>query len=58
MNLFHRWPYRCRNCQNRFYVYIAPAKDDVEETAEVEEEAGRSKAETAQNPDVAKPAGQ
>jgi hypothetical protein len=55
MKALHRVPYRCRSCKARFFVYVAPERDEVEETAEVEAlapEAVESKAETAHNPDV------
>jgi hypothetical protein len=57
MKILHRAPYRCRNCKNRFYVYIAPERDAVEETAEQEQgepeqaEEGETKAEATHNPD-------
>jgi bisphosphoglycerate-independent phosphoglycerate mutase (AlkP superfamily) len=58
MEKLHRTPFRCRGCHNRFYVYIRPERDDVEETAETSEtpENGHSEAEEAHDPDVAKPA--
>ncbi|HUB79807.1 MAG TPA: hypothetical protein VMB03_13465 [Bryobacteraceae bacterium] len=58
MAKLRRTPYRCRGCQNRFYVYV-PREDDedvesAEETPEVE--AGDSHEEEEHKPDVAKPA--
>jgi hypothetical protein len=55
MKWLHRAPYRCRNCKNRFYVYVAPERDEVDETpdaAETEPEAAESKNEPARNPDI------
>jgi len=54
MQKFRRTPFRCRNCQKRFYVYIPVEKDELEETTEPPETG--SGAETTHNPDVAKPA--
>jgi hypothetical protein len=45
MAKLHRTPFRCRSCQNRFYVFR-----DKKELDETEESAAR-------NPDIAKPAG-
>jgi hypothetical protein len=32
MHKLHRAPFRCRGCQNRFFVYI-PGEDKAEETS-------------------------
>jgi len=29
MGMFHRRPYRCRNCRRRFYAPETPSGDDV-----------------------------
>jgi hypothetical protein len=53
MGTIHRSPFRCRNCQNRFYVYIAPELHDAEAPGEVRtESAAAPKAEPAENPDI------
>jgi hypothetical protein len=44
MGKLHRTPFRCRSCQNRFYVFRD--KKELEETAET----------AARNADAAKPA--
>jgi hypothetical protein len=53
MGKFRRTPFRCRGCQNRFYVYIPHEKDEIEgDQGQVEtHETG-----TGQSDDVAKPA--
>jgi hypothetical protein len=52
MKFIHRSPFRCRNCKNRFYVYVAPERDEADET-EVPAQPGAEaqKAEATQNPD-------
>ena len=53
----HRAPFRCRGCQNRFYVYIPREKDEEEETADtVETGTGQPGAGAVHIPDAAKPA--
>lgn len=59
MEKFRRTPFRCRSCHNRFYVYIPPDKDEVEESAETEETADADTgepSEEAHDSDVAKSA--
>jgi hypothetical protein len=34
MGMFHRRPYRCRNCRKRFYSYRPDAPADPPETVE------------------------
>ena len=58
MGKLNRSPFRCRNCKHRFYVYVAPERDEVEETEETEDtvgtdaEAAEPKAEAAHNHDA------
>ncbi len=57
MHRFRRTPYRCRGCQNRFYLYIPVEKDELDDAAAPEQaEGGQPDAETEHNPNVAKPA--
>jgi hypothetical protein len=30
MREFHQWPFRCRSCRKRFYIF-APKQDDAED---------------------------
>ena len=53
MEKFRRIPYRCRGCQNRFYVYIPREKDEIEEG---QDEAEANGTEGGQSDDLAKPA--
>jgi hypothetical protein len=53
MGKFRRTPFRCRGCQNRFYVYIPPEKDEIEEEQDSVE---TPETETGQSDDVSKPA--
>ena len=57
MRKLNRAPFRCRGCQNRFYVYIPPEKDEEEETVDTAAaETGQPGAGTVHNPDAARPA--
>ena len=50
MKAFRRSPFRCRNCKNRFYRYIPPVKDDLDET--VDAGVTEPKQEAAHKPDM------
>jgi hypothetical protein len=53
MKMLHRSPFRCRSCQNRFYVYVAPERDEAAEILHAEVPASAEpKAEVTRNPDV------
>jgi hypothetical protein len=49
MGKLRRTPYRCRSCQHRFYVYVPPDRDDIDQPDTPDDEA-------TPNQDVAKPA--
>ncbi len=54
-----RTPFRCRGCNNRFFVYVPREKDELEEAAEAAETPETGAAphdEGARHRDVAKPA--
>jgi len=55
MEKLHRSPFRCRNCKHRFYLYIAPERDEEEneeplDAVEPEGDAPEPKGEPARNP--------
>jgi hypothetical protein len=53
MKVLCRAPFRCRSCKNRFYVYVAPERDEMDDPLDaVETEAAEPKTEAAQNPDA------
>ena len=49
MQKVHRVPYRCRGCQNRFYVYVARPKDPAEEETSLDLEQLLEEVELAEN---------
>jgi hypothetical protein len=56
MKRLHRWPFRCRGCQNRFYSYVSKGKDEEVVAMEVQpgavETVSEQHAETAEKPET------